>query len=181
MTATANEPDWLAEFSAEIDRMHANPPPASPGMELIECRAEPRHWPTYTAHVDGMFPSNCPTCEYVALREERDRLEHEAHHKRWQRWRITGWFARHAYSLGLIAGSGTAYNGCPDCPLRHTLNWRGRRPYILGVERETWSCLLRRHHRRTATHITAGLCSKCCPCPGCGSTAADHYCCDGEQ
>lgn len=172
------EDEWsLDGFLAECDAIHDSPPPAPAGMELAECMAEPRHWPTYFPVVDGMYPAACPTCQYVALREDRDRLEHEARHKPWHRWRLTKWFSRHAYSLGIIAGSCWS-NGCAHgCKTRTTLSWRGRRPYILGVQRETWGCLLKRRHVRTATYVTGGLCSKCCPCPDCGSTAADHSVC----
>lgn len=175
-----DEREWTIEgFMADLDAVCANPMPAPPGLELVECDAEPRHWPTYVAHVDGMYPTYCHQCAYQVGLPRQNELVHKAEHRRWHRWRVTARFARHAYAWGLIAASATHYNGCKDCPKRTTIRWRGKRSYILGARRETWGCLLKRHHIRTPLVTCRGLCSKCCPCPDCGSTDPTHYDCGG--
>lgn len=104
----------------------------------------------------------------------RDIFAH-ANHARWQTWKITKRFAHRGYALGVLAGSGSSYSSeCNGCV---RLYWRGRRPYILGLSRNTWRCLLvggpnGRH--RPADQIGFGYCSKCLPCPTCGSETAGH-------
>lgn len=175
------EHEWsLDEFMADMDRVQANPPPAPPGLELVECDSEPRHWPTYFAHVDGMYPgAPCPACVYDDQRQTIERLRHKAEHHRWQTWRIIGRFSRWAYPMGVISGSGTSYNSCPECPIRYSLYWRGKRSYFLGKPRPWWECLRRGHRYRPLEGRTFALCAVCLPCPDCGSADPDHYVCGG--
>lgn len=118
------------------------------------------------------------TCEVIAaqsealraLYAERDRAEH-ARHKAWLRTGFGRWFARHAYTLGLITGqSWTTSATCSGCV---KLYWRGKRPYILGARREWWSCLLRYRHLYAPLY-DGWLCAKCAPCPTCQSADPRH-------
>lgn len=172
------ETEWTVEgFCAEVDRISANPPPAPEGFELVECTAG--HWPTYMAHVDGMYPAPCPACIIDDYSKRESIARCKAKHRRWKSWRILGWLSSRAYSLGIIASCGTSYGHCEHCGIgRQHLRprWRGKRSYILGVSTDDWGCLLKRHHRRTEAR-DCGLCSICCPCPDCGSTDPNHYVC----
>lgn len=190
----ANHPDKpergddedLVEYLGRCnDQWTLHPPAAPEGFELIECTAEPRHFPVYMPVDNDLYPAPCPSCIYDALSESRERLDCKAHHRRWKSWRIWQRLSSRLYTLGITSsGGGTRYGRCKFCGIgrQHIAPlWRGKRHYILGVERETWACLIKRHHRRTATHITAGLCSKCCPCPDCGSTDPTHYVCGAPR
>ena len=170
---TEVEVDWTSWFRGEVDRIEKNPPPAPEGMERVQC--DEGHWPTYVAHVEGMYPAPCLQCIGAEDRKTIEALKHRTH-RRWWKWGITRWFARHGYSLGIISGSSWG-NMCGPCGTVTRLRWRGSRPYILGVQREAWGCLIKRHHRRATSHISAGLCTKCLPCPDCGSTDPNHYVC----
>jgi hypothetical protein len=176
-----DEQEWSLDwFSAEIDRVQANPPAAPEGLELVECTAEPRHWPTYVAHVEGMYPAPCYSCiiDDYARSERRERCKRE--HRRWKSWRIWTRLASRLYTLGITSsGGGVSFGRCEFCGIgRQAMapHWRGKRPYILGAHRETWACLLKRRHRRTP-HEGCGLCTKCAPCPECGSTHLDGIDC----
>lgn len=108
---------------------------------------------------------------FTHLYAERDRAEH-AKCKAWLRTRFGRWFAGHAYSLGLISGQRASWSAyCSGCV---KLYWRGRRPYILGVSREGWQCLLRYRHVRAELDDGSRLCAKCAPCPTCGSANPEH-------
>lgn len=181
----ANHPDKLVQGDDEgyVDYLTrqgdawSNHPPAAPeGFELIPCEATPRHWPTYTVADDDFYPACCLHCAYDVLARSHDGCEH-AHHRVWRRWKITGRVAGWLYTTGLTAAGGSwrMGGGCPGCYTMPKWN-RNRRPYILGVSRETWHCLLRRRHRPTITPY-GGFCTKCLPCADCGSTDPDHYGC----
>lgn len=183
MSTDETEVEWTVEgFLAECEAMRANPPAAPEGMERIECGAEPPHWPTYVAHVDGMYPSPCPSCQLSDMSRQYAKLRCERDHRRWKSW--NGWsrISSRLYTLGITAsGGGTSFGGCEFCGIgrqHHPPRWRGKRPYILGVQRDTWTCLLRYHHRRTVLQ-GSGFCTICLPCPDCGSTATDHFVCGG--
>lgn len=157
-----------------------NPPPAPPGFELVECGATPRHWPAYSVVDDDLYPGCCPACYSDSQAEKIRELECKAKHRRWKSWRILGWLSSKGYSIGIIAGCGTSYGRCELCGIgtQHMRpRWRGRRPYILGVSRDTWTCL-RHGHRRQESHWSRGLCTVCLPCPECGSTKPEHFSCD---
>lgn len=169
--------EWTVEgFLAECDAVQANPPEAPPGMERVECGATPPHWPTYMAHVDGQYGAPCYMCISSEQTERIAELKHRSHH-RWWKWRAYRWLSRRGYSWGLTAGS-TWGNMCAHCGTTTQIHWRGKRSYILGQPREWWQCLVKRHHIYTPLHgRTFDLCTKCAPCPDCGSTAADHEVC----
>ena len=168
------EQEWSLDwFLADCERVEQNPPTPPEGIELIECGAEPRHWPLYTAHVDGMYPAYCLFCERHDQAKTITEYRHRSH-RRWWSWRIVKWFARHAYSLGIISGSSWS-NACCSLGSKSItrLYWKGKRSYFFGKSRDEWTCLLRYHHRRTE-HRHCGLCTICMPCPECGSTGTTH-------
>lgn len=172
---TEDDQEWTVEgFIAECDRIGENPPAAPAGFELVECSAEPRHWPTYVAQVDGMYPAPCHMCITENLSRDLNQMRCEKEHRRWKSWRIWDRITSRLYVLGIIAGSATWFGRCEFCGIgrQHMApRWRGKRPYILGLQREQWACL-RRGHRRSETSY--GVCSICLPCPSCGSTDPDH-------
>lgn len=105
-----------------------------------------------------------------AMADRVDELEH-ARHRRWRRWPVTGWVLGKAYTLGLVAGYGHQYGPrCHGCLTG--VSWRGRRPYLLGLLREEWSCLRAGHRRREIPE--ARICAVCAPCWVCRSTDPEH-------
>ena len=176
MTEIEEDREWTVEwFLAECDRVTQNPPPAPEGFELVECGAFPRHWPIYLPVVDGTYPAPCFICERDNLDRELQQAACQRKHRRWKSWRIWQRISSRLYVLGITAsGGGTSYGRCEFCGIarQHTApHFRGKRVYILGVKRDTWTCLLR-GHRRAETYY--GLCSICCPCPSCNSTDPSH-------
>lgn len=148
-------------------------PTPPPGFVLIPCDAEPKHPGMYMpgGPEDEYF---LPSCIYCRDSDQwrRDREARHAKHKPILRTRagrkITGW----AYSLGIISGSCWSYNDlCDGCG---EIYLRGSRPYILGLNRSEWTCILRYHHWPSPDKIGLGMCSKCLPCDVCGSTEAWH-------
>lgn len=140
-----------------------------------ECDAKPKHSPVYTSADDeGIgygFP--CPYCQLVDAYERHSGCAH-ARHRAWRRWRVTHWLVTKAYTLGISSsGCGVQYgSGCKGC-LVSRLRFTGSRPYVLGVLTDHWRCLLKMRHI-PADPIGLGFCSKCVPCPGCGSKTAGH-------
>lgn len=165
----------LADFLTET------PPAAPPGFVLIPCDATPRHFPEYHVAENTFYPAPCSACQLAAAWEESSRLRCERDHQRWKSWRIWQRISSRLYVLGITSsGGGVSYGRCEFCGIgrQHSApHWRGRRPYILGMKREVWYCLLRRGHRYRL-HYPSGLCSICCPCPECGSTDQNHYTCE---
>lgn len=91
----------------------------------------------------------------------------------WRRWRLTHRLASRAYVLGIISGSGS--RGTGDGWELFYIGWRGRRPYVLGLEREAWGHpwhFIR--HRHWPLMVWGGICGKCAPWPCCGATGMDH-------
>lgn len=115
------------------------PAPAPPGFLLVECDATPRHWPIYEIDTGGEFyPMPCLYCTGEYKDEEVARLKRRHH---WIDHPLRGRFAvkvmSWAYSMGIIAGFGSAHGGLTHC--RSCINgvrFKGRRPYILGRERD---------------------------------------------
>lgn len=178
-----DDEDYVEYLGRVAEHWSVHPPAAPPGFELVECIATPRHWPEYHVADDDFYPGLCCSCQYDMLRTTASEWECKAKHRRWKSWRILGWLAGKAYVLGIIASHGTTYGRCEHCGIGrqyHRPRWRGRRPYVLGVFTETWGCLLKRHHRRATSYITGGLCTKCLPCPDCGSTDPTHHVCGGR-
>lgn len=171
-----DEEEWTVDgFIAECDAILENPPPAPDGFELVECEATPRHWPTYFAHIDGMYDGHCPQCEVLELDRRLSEVRCQRTHRRWKSWNIWSRIASHLYVLGITSsGGGTRFGRCEFCGIivQHMApHWRGHRSYVLGLKREAWTCL--RHGHRTA-QTYYGMCAICCPCPSCGSTEPDH-------
>lgn len=177
--AYEDEQEWSLEgFLADCDRVTENPPPAPPGFELIECEATPRHWPTYSAQVDGMYPAPC----YLCMSSEHSKADAMrkcvAEHRRWKSWNWLYRWSSWAYVTGLTAsGGGTSYGRCEFCGIgrqHHAPRFRGKRVYILGKPREWWACLRRGHIYSPLEGRTFHWCSICLPCSGCGSTDPMH-------
>lgn len=92
-----------------------------------------------------------------------------------RRWRITLWAAHRAYVLGIIAGSSQSTGGGRAGWELNYVNWRGRRPYVLGLERERWGYQFHwLRYRHWPEPIAFGACGKCSPWPCCGATGLDH-------
>jgi hypothetical protein len=86
--------------------------------------------------------------------------------------RIGNTFTR-LYGLGLISAAWHRYGSEGE---RHTAFLTGRRPYILGLQREQWGCLIKRHHIASPSERYGTMCGKCMPCPYCGETRWHHDC-----
>jgi hypothetical protein len=158
-----------------MDEIIDTPAPAPTGFELIDCTADPRHYPIYfELDSDGIYPPPCMYCAYQAVHDEHSGCQH-SRHRAWRRWRITHWAASNLYASGLaVTGGGSSYgNGCTGCLTALPRFRRGRRPYVLWLQWGTWRCLLKGHHL-PGDHIALGYCAKCIPCPDCGSTTAGH-------
>jgi hypothetical protein len=138
-----------------------------PGLRLIECDADPKHYTWVHQRDDYGIP--CPWC-LLNDQAKQDAEARQCRHLRWRRTRAFRWLAGMAYSLGVISGScHSKADGCDWCV---TLYWRGSRPYILGASRDTWHCWRRRHRR--GEEVGFGFCGKCVPCPDCTSETASH-------
>lgn len=172
--------DYIQYLGRVSDWMTETPPPAPYGFELVPCHATPRHFPEYRIADDVFHESECVQCHHQvtsrALAEARCQLKH----RRWKSWNVWYRLASWAYVAGLTAsGGGTSYGRCEFCGIgrQHMRpRVRGKRSYVLGIQRERWTCLKRGHRFRL--HHPSGLCVICCPCPECGSTEQDHYTCE---
>ena len=126
-------------------------------------------FPTAEHPVTARLVWSLPTDERVQrVLAELDRLSVPP---RWRRWRVTNWLVAKAYVLGIIAGS--SWCSHPAGGYVNRVNWRGRRPYLLGLMREEWRCWLVGRHR-PGVHVGFGYCGKCVPWTCCGSTDVDH-------
>ena len=175
-----DDEDFVEYLNRVADWFEASPPEAPAGFRLIECERDSRHHPLYEVAEDVFYPRPCPDCAAESYSRDNREKACKLQHRRWKSWRILGWLASRAYPLGIIAGSGTSYGRCEFCGIKRQHlrpRWKGKRPYVLGVQREAWSCLLRRGHRFTA-HYGCGLCAICYPCPDCGSSDPEHYSCE---
>lgn len=143
-------------------------------MARAECDSGD-HLPVYAAADDEAigygFP--CPYCMLADAHEAHRYCEH-SRHRAWRRWRLTHWLVTEAYLLGISSsGCGVRFGrGCNRCLIKG-IRLRGPRPYVLFVRRSTWRCLLIGRHF-PGDPIGFGLCSKCVPCPDCGSRTAEH-------
>ena len=161
-----------------LDPCPDHAPMAPPGFRLVDCTAEPRHlaW----VHDREDYGAMCPYCtlgDYM----ERERLARQCRHWGWRRWKLTHKLIGWAYRLGLTSnGGGWAHgDGCDGCLPTGSVRWRGKRVYILGRSRESWTCLRSGHRRREVMH---GICGVCAPWPCCGSTAEEHVNgCEGDS
>lgn len=141
-----------------------------PGLFLVPCDATPRHVRVWILDFDTRdYGVPCMYCAHEAMQERVEWLE-RCRHWPWRRWKLLWRLASLAYGLGVIAGYGGSYggkyghHGCVGW-----FRWRGHRPYILGWQDWKWGCLLRQRHW-PGVFLGAGCCSKCAPCPDCGST-----------
>jgi hypothetical protein len=183
-TDSVSCPLSVAEHGEDADcpKVACTPPQCQHGTDLVSCRecaaSPPEGWELIECtkgHPVMWMPDDqwsysppCPYCSFDDLQARHAGCEH-AQHGRWRRWRVTHRLVGWAYVLGLVTASACAWgDGCSHCLTM--VRWRGRRPYILGLYRETWSCL-RYGHRRVDV---GGLCAVCAPCPDCGSQTAGH-------
>jgi hypothetical protein len=187
---TGDRPAWWAcnLDGREIDPNVGCPdhaPRNIPGLAPVECEADPPHAPMW--RLDGEhngYGNPCPSCVYngVAADLRKATKTDRCYHWPWRRWAATKWAAGKAYSLGVISGyslNGHAPGGW--CVGFHRA-LRGKRPYLLGVSRETWRCWLIGHHRR-GEEVGFGFCGKCVPWPCCGSQRQEHVagCVEDDQ
>jgi hypothetical protein len=110
--------------------------------------------------------------ELNRLRGVQNQAEHDRHGA-WRGWRVTRRVLRWAYLVGLLAGYGQGWSSaCSGCV--NVIRFRGKSPYVLGVRREWWFCLLRGRHLRREIDDAPYLCAVCAPCPECGSPDPAH-------
>jgi hypothetical protein len=86
--------------------------------------------------------------------------------------RLWCWLAHKTYSIGL--SSGGCHSWLSDGTPVTRINWRGKRCYFLGWERQKWRCVLKFHHWPRDWPVAFGLCGRCVPWSCCGSTWRDH-------
>jgi hypothetical protein len=96
----------------------------------------------------------------------------------WRSWGITGRALLWAVRLGLASGCSTVGTARG---VQHFGFWHGRRGYVLGLQREWWSCLLmrgalRRPHIPSRDERYGVWCGRCLPCTDCGETRWNHSC-----
>lgn len=161
--------------------MVSGPQPFTVGGKVVqaECWAVPKHAPVYSPAEDSECPDwygygfPCPRCQAAEADEAHRGCEH-ARHRAWRRWRVTGRLAGFLYLSGITSGGGSwrMGGGCDGCRTLPGFN-RNRRVYVLWVKRDTWRCLLRGRHT-PGDPVGLGFCSKCVPCPDCGSRTAGH-------
>ncbi|WP_068059335.1 hypothetical protein [Nocardia xishanensis] len=169
--------DYVDYLGRKADLYYESPPPAPPGFRLIECTAEPRHWPRYEFIDHDFYGSSCPDCgadlyhrELRELKRRYHRLQHPI------RGRIASRGLGYLQLLGVIAGYGSRWGGDAGCKWCLTgIRIRGKRSYILGWPTWKWACLFQRRHW-PGEEAYFGLCGKCLPCPDCGTTKWDHEC-----
>ncbi|MBF6326560.1 hypothetical protein IU451_29090 [Nocardia cyriacigeorgica] len=168
--------DYLDYLARKVDLYHNDPPSAPPGFELVECSAEPRHWPMYTIADDDFVEGPCPYCMSDGYQAELRVMKHRYHWFRHPvRGRLASRFVGKLYVLGVIAGRGSAWGGDDGCNWCITVRVRGKRPYVLGWPDWKWACLLKRRHW-PGEYVGLGMCGKCLPCPDCGATDVEHEC-----
>lgn len=132
--------DYIEYLGRAADHFTTNPPPAPKGFVLIECDAQPRHWPCYEYETSDFYPAPCPQCVvdgYQQSADERARRHHWIDHPIRGRWADR--ILRQLRKIGVIASYGTAFGGvtqCRDCVINIRL--RGHRRYILGHDRDQW-------------------------------------------
>jgi hypothetical protein len=130
-----------------------------PGLALVECSAEPRHY--LWAAANDAYGTGCPACALDRAAEAHRCCEH-SRHRAWRRWKVTHRLASRAYILGIARGGTVTFS--PECRGCLTGFRTGRSPYVLGLRREWWFCLLRRRHLYEDSGLD-GICDRCCPDP----------------
>jgi hypothetical protein len=139
-----------------------------PGLRLVECTAEPRHYTWVHQRDDYGVP--CYACLYTEAREA-EMAQARCPHRWWNKTGLWRRWVRFGYSAGFIAGSGMSWSAtCDGCC---EITRFGRSSYLLGISRDTWQCW-RKGHRRGEDAGIGGPCAKCAPWPCCGSERYDH-------
>ncbi len=147
------------------DHAPLTPPP---GLRLVDCVATERHLIYVINRDDYGFP--CPECQLMPYFEDEAKAR-QCRHWAWRRTKVWRRLVSTMYVLGVIPGSASSWgNGHDWCVTVGGLY--GRRPYILGVPRETWRCWLKGHRR--GEEVGFGFCGKCVPWTCCGSTVEAH-------
>lgn len=175
--------DYVDYIVRCCDHWITDPPVAPKGFDLVECTAEPRHFPLYMPVDDDLYPGHCLFCERDSMAKTISKQECRLEHRRWKSWKILGWLQRKSYALGVTRTGGVSYGRCEHCGIGRQYmrpRFRGKRVYILYVQRDTWVCLLKHHHRPRRSYITGEMCTVCLPCPDCGSTDPTHYSCEAS-
>lgn len=149
-------------------------PAALPRLMRVECGAESLHEPMWMEYDDeAWYPPGCPRCWYEAMRDAHAGCAHSRHGS-WRRWKLSHWLASWAYRLGLIASYGCTWDGhCNGCMSGFRWRLTSSRPYVLGWPAWKWGCLLKNRHW-PGGYVGFDCCTKCLPCPECGSTAENH-------
>lgn len=146
-----------------------------PGLQLADCDTEPRHPHTFF-HASDAYPPPCMYCVSQSQQEQIDRLT-ACRHWPWRRWKLSGRIASWLYALGLVAGYGfTNSSTCHGCLCSFRF---GNSSYLLGWPRWKWNCLLREHHW-PGEFIGMNSCTKCYPCPDCGSRTSCYWGCTAK-
>lgn len=158
-------------------------PTTFPRLMRVECGADSPHEPMWMEYDDeAWYPPGCPHCWYEAMRDAHAPCRH-SRHGAWRSWRFSKWLASWAYRLGVIASYSCTYDGhCNGCMDGFRWRFTSARPYVLGWPAWKWGCLLKNRHW-PGGYVGFGCCTKCLPCPECGSTAWEHDVlqCEREQ
>lgn len=141
-----------------------------PGLRLVDCTKEPRHW--LWVHDAEDYGCPCYQC-LVNEQADRDAEARQCRHWPWRRWKATRWVCGQMYASGIASSGGTLSwgDGHSWCQSRLP-HLRGKRVYILWVDRNTWNCW-RSGHRR-GEEVGFGFCGKCMPWPCCGAQTVAH-------
>lgn len=180
ITEQDSVPEWPQADESALEEVYDDPSPVPvdpgslPRLVRVECGADPQHGPMWMEYdEEDWYAPPCPMCAYVMMRDAHDPCRH-SHHGAWRRWKVSAWLAGWAYQLGLIAGYGSTHDGfCRGC--LDGFVWRPKhgRPYTLGWATWKWSCLLKKRHW-PGGYVGFDCCTKCLPCPECGSTKWEH-------
>lgn len=139
------------------------------GLDLrpILCDEHDYYWWSYN---EDEFEPPCPDCAITSLMNAHAGCEHS--HHRWYRSskayrKLADWL----YALGIVSSTSWRMGGgCTGCV---TINWDWhQRPYVLGLSRGAWRCLIRGRHL-PGEPIAFGMCGECLPCPSCGDTSGE--------
>jgi len=111
--------DYLFKKS---DWYRANPPAAPEGFKLLDCDAEPRHWPTYDIDDSDYYPGPCPMCIQDNDKARMDDLLRRTHWARhWFRGRKGGKVVRLLHRVGLVKRYRWQMSSICDC---YVVTWK---------------------------------------------------------
>jgi hypothetical protein len=108
--------------AVDLDPCPDHAPTQVPGLQIVHCEAEPRHW-LWMLDSDA-YPPPCYRCE-LDRAYERERLGRQCRHWPWRRWRVL-WLAyrwvlepvRLASGFTVTWSHGDGHDGC------QTWRWR---------------------------------------------------------